>query len=107
VRVLLSLDMSRPENARPPDQLVRGDNDFPVAWIKHEGKGRVFYTSLGHNPEIYRTAQVLQHYLDGIQFALGDLRADATPSAKLKQRPSAAPAPDSPAVVIDETGARD
>ena len=107
VRVLLSLDMSRPENARPPDQLVRGDNDFPVAWIKHEGKGRVFYTSLGHNPEIYRTAQVLQHYLDGIQFALGDLRADGTPSAKLKPLPPPAPAPENPAVVIDETGARD
>jgi len=30
----------------------------------------VFYTSLGTNPEIYRTPQILQHYLDGIQFAL-------------------------------------
>jgi hypothetical protein len=29
---------------------------------------------------------VLQHYLDGIQFALGDLQADATPSAKLGKR---------------------
>ncbi len=93
VHLVLSLDMSRPENARPRDQLVRDDNDFPIAWIRHEGNGRVFYTSLGHNPEIYRTPQILQHYLDGIQFALGDLRADATPSAKLKPQPRAAPAP--------------
>jgi type 1 glutamine amidotransferase len=84
-----------------PAQLVRDDNDFPIAWIKREGSGRVFYTSLGHNPEIYRTPQILQHYLDGIQFALGDLRADATPSAKLKQQPPAAPAPESSTVVID------
>ena len=103
VRVVLSLDMSRPENARPRDQLVRDDNDFPIAWIKREGNGRVFYTSLGHNPEIYRTPQILQHYLDGIQFALGDLRADATASAKLRQQPLAAPAPESSTVVIDES----
>jgi hypothetical protein len=29
---------------------------------------------------------VLQHYLDGIQFALGDLTADTTPSAKLVKK---------------------
>ena len=107
VHVVLSLDMSRLENARPRDQLVRDDNDFPIAWIRHEGNGRVFYTSLGHNPEIYRTPQILQHYLDGIQFVLGDLRADATPSAKLKPQPSAAPAPESSSVVIDESRAAD
>ena len=55
------------------------------------------------NPEIYRTPQILQHYLDGIQFALGDLAADATPSASLSSQPRAALAPVSPAVVIDST----
>jgi type 1 glutamine amidotransferase len=102
VHVLMSLDMSRQENARPADQVVRDDGDFPIAWLRSEGKGRVFYTSLGHNPEIYRTPQLLQHYLDGIQFALGDLPADATPSTDLKPPPTPAPAPASPAVVIDE-----
>jgi len=103
VHVLLSLDMARPENARKPEQLVRDDGDFPIAWIRHSGRGRVFYSSLGHNPEIYRTPQILQHYLDGIQFALGDLAADATPSASLRPQPRAALAPVSPAVVIDST----
>jgi len=102
IHVLLSLDMSRQENARPPDQIVRDDGDFPIAWVRREGKGRVFYTSLGHNPEIYRTPQLLQHYLDGIQFALGDLSADATPSADLRPPPTPAPAPATAAVVIDE-----
>lgn len=101
VHVLLSLDMSRPENARPPDKLVRGDNDFPIAWIRREGHGRVFYCSLGHNPEIYSTREILQHYLDGIQFAIGDLRADATPTDELQAPPAAAPAPATPAAVID------
>jgi hypothetical protein len=106
VHVLMSLDMSRPQNGRPADQIVRDDGDFPIAWIRTEGKGRVFYSSLGHNPEIYRTPQVLQHYLDGLQFALGDLPADATPSADLRSQPVAAPAPASPEVVIDEIAAK-
>ena len=80
-RELLSLDMSKPGNARPADQLVRTDGDFPIAWIKREGKGRVFYTCLGHNAELYSMPSVLQHYLDGIQYAIGDLRADDAPSA--------------------------
>jgi type 1 glutamine amidotransferase len=102
VHVLLSLDMARPENARKPELIVRDDGDFPIAWIRHAGRGRVFYSSLGHNPEIYRTPQLLQHYLDGIQFALGDLAADATPSASLGRQPAVAGAPASAAVVLDE-----
>lgn len=93
-RVLLSLDMSRPENARPGDALKRTDGDFPVSWIKTRGAGRVFYTSLGHNKDIFTTPEILQHILDGLQFALGDLSADATPSASLRTQPTPALAPD-------------
>ena len=92
-RVLLSLDMSQPENARPPDMIVRSDNDFPIAWIRQQGRGRVFYTSLGHNPELYETRQILQHYLDGIQYALGDLRALSESSATLPHPATPALAP--------------
>lgn len=78
-RVLLSLDMADPRNKK--DQGInRTDNDFAIAWIKTFGKGRVFYCSLGHNPEVYWNPAVVQHYLDGIQYALGDLKADDTPS---------------------------
>lgn len=106
VHVLMSLDMARPENARKPEQIVRADEDFPIAWIRVQGKGRVFYSSLGHNPELYRTREILQHYLDGIQFALGDLKADATPSAQRKHAPSPAPAPEWPAPVINAPAAQ-
>jgi len=54
----------------------RTDNDFGVSWYKSygdEGKGRVFYCSLGHNDHIYWNPSVLSHYLAGIQYALGDL----------------------------------
>jgi type 1 glutamine amidotransferase len=97
VRVLLSLDMSKPQNARDPKNIHRSDNDFPICWVKQTGDGgRVFYCSLGHNPSIYWTPQVLQVYLDGIQYALGDLPVDATPSAKLSPQPEAALAPETP-----------
>ncbi len=57
------------------------------------GDGRVFYCSLGHNKEIYWNKAVLQHYLAGIQWALGDLKVDDTPSAKLAKQPEPALAP--------------
>lgn len=52
--------------------IKRTDGDFAISWIKNQGKGRVFYCSLGHNEHIYWTPEVLGYYLGGIQFALGD-----------------------------------
>ncbi|MHC4175864.1 MAG: ThuA domain-containing protein [Planctomycetota bacterium] len=89
LRVLLGLDMTKKVNL--PGS--REDKDNAVAWIRRFGKGRVFYCSLGHNNQIFWTPQILQHYLDGIQYAMGDLKADDTPSAKLSKRPKIVPAP--------------
>lgn len=85
LRILLSLDMSK-----TPDRGQREDKDHAVAWVKTHGKGRVFYSSLGHRAEIFRSPALMQFYLDGIQFALGDLDVDTTPSAKLEEEPRAA-----------------
>lgn len=71
--VLASLDTDKTDMTKKGIQ--RTDNDFAVSWVRASGKGRVFYCSLGHNPEIFWNPTVLQHYLDGIQFALGDLKA--------------------------------
>jgi type 1 glutamine amidotransferase len=54
----------------------RTDEDYGVSWLKYHGQGRVFYCSLGHNDHIYANPQVLEHYLKGIQWALGDLEAE-------------------------------
>ncbi len=84
LRVLLSLDMSDKRNMMvKKEQIHRKDNDFAISYIQTWGKGRVFYCSFGHNKFIFWHPQILQHYLDGIQYALGDLPADATPSAEL------------------------
>jgi type 1 glutamine amidotransferase len=80
LRILLHLD---PERSAPVKGLKRTDNDYAVAWVQSVGKGRVFYTSIGHNDHIYQNPLMLTHYLAGIQFACGDLKADTTPSAKI------------------------
>ena len=61
---------------------TRKDTFYPVSWLSTFGKGRTFYCSLGHNQAIYWNTPVLTHYLAGLQYALGDLDADAKPAAK-------------------------
>lgn len=82
LRVLLSLNFDD-EATNEAEGIRPNDVDVPVSWVRNFGKGRVFYSSLGHNPHVYWNPAVLQHYLDGIQFALGDLPADATPSLEV------------------------
>lgn len=78
-RVLVSLDLADPTTGGVQQGVKRTDKDFAVAWIKNHGQGRVFYCSLGHADNVFQDAAVLGFYLDGIQFALGDLKADANP----------------------------
>lgn len=74
-RMLLELDADKMDLSKGS----RGDRGYPVSWIDTYGRGRVFYCSLGHRDEIFWNPAVLKHYLAGIQYALGDLEADATP----------------------------
>jgi hypothetical protein len=57
----------------------RTDKDFAVSWAKMYGKGRVFYSTLGHVPENWDRADVQTMYLEAIKWALGLTKADATP----------------------------
>lgn len=98
LRVLLSLDMSKPKNAEPlKNEKWKGKIedptkiDVPVSWCREIGKGRLFYTNLGHNDMTFADKTVLQHMLDGIQYALGDIEADAIPSDKIKVEVVSAP----------------
>lgn len=76
LRVLLRLDLSKmPANP----QLRRTDGDFPLAWAKNYGKGRVFYSSLGHAAETWDNRDVALMYFEAIKWALGLTVGDATP----------------------------
>ncbi|MHC4486984.1 MAG: ThuA domain-containing protein [Planctomycetota bacterium] len=72
VHVIASLDLNRME-----DPQKRTDKDYAVSWVRAYGKGRVFYTTLGHEPATYWNPVFLKHLLAGVQFAIGDLHYDA------------------------------
>lgn len=83
LRVLTSVDygkMSAEDKAK--EQFPRDDGDYALSWIKRDGKGRVFYMAHGHNEKIYAITPLLQHLLYGMQYALGDLKADDEPRQK-------------------------
>lgn len=70
VRVLLSLDTTAMDLSKQP-HLVKG-GDYPQAWTREYGKGRSFYTSLGHRDDIWRSDPVFRaHITGGIRWALG------------------------------------
>ncbi len=81
LHVLMSIDLAK-SGPPEPQFAVRPDNDYGLVWIKSEGKGRVFNCALGHSVLLFGTPQLSQMVFAGIQFALGDLDADTTPSAK-------------------------
>jgi len=83
LRILLNLDPERSDKPKK-GKTRREDGDYAVCWVQSVGEGRVFYTSLGHNHHIYSNTLMLKHYLAGIQFAVGDLEADTTPSAQIR-----------------------
>jgi type 1 glutamine amidotransferase len=70
VNVLLSLDPSR-WNFPPSDRLHRTDKDFAIAWAKMYGKGRVFYSTLGHSHESWQDPDVRTMYFEAIKWGLG------------------------------------
>jgi hypothetical protein len=69
VNVLLSIDSEKSDLAGQPE-MQRG-GDYPQAWWRSFGRGRVFYTSLGHRDDIWSSDPVFRaHILGGIRWAL-------------------------------------
>ena len=89
VHGLLTLD-KHPNDKTP--------GDYPISWSKLYGKGRVFYTSLGHREDVWDpnwtdkngkrenskeiSAAYQKHILGGIQWALGLEKGDGKPQSK-------------------------
>jgi uncharacterized protein len=65
--VLLSLDPGSVDVRKGK----RADADYALAWRRECGKGRVFYTALGHRPEVWTDERFRVHLLGGIRWALG------------------------------------
>jgi uncharacterized protein len=69
-----------------PNTLVPGD--YPIAWSKQVGRGKLFYTSLGHREDVWLNPDYQKHILGGIKWALGLEDGDSKPqkfTAKLSR----------------------
>ena len=69
VKVLISIDEKSYKGGENGDK-------HPMAWYHNFDGGRVFYTELGHTNESYTEPMFLKHILGGIQYAIGNNKAD-------------------------------
>lgn len=77
VRIILSAG-----EFKPGDKLARKDADYALSWCKEYGKGKVFYTSLGHRKDVWENPTYQQHLIAGLKWAAGQVPGDATPTGK-------------------------
>jgi type 1 glutamine amidotransferase len=70
--------------AEEPENNRRTDGDYALSYIQKVGNGRVFVQLLGHDESHYKIPSMLDHLMRGMQYALGDLKADDSPGPALK-----------------------
>ena len=80
LRVLAHLDVEASKLDMKNPRVHRTDNDYPVAWSKMYGKGRVFYSSLGHAAEFWDDPNVQKMYFEAIKWSLGMTEGESKPS---------------------------
>jgi type 1 glutamine amidotransferase len=81
VHVILSII---PDDSWKPNH-VRKDNDYAISWCHEVGKGKVFYTSMGHRRESWRDPRFQESLIGGLKWSLGLAKGDATPSANVSK----------------------
>jgi len=74
-RPLLYIEVDKLEDVR---KAVSNNINY-VSWVKRHGKGRVFYSSPSHNAQSMDNPELLQFFLDGMQYVVGDLKCDDSP----------------------------
>jgi type 1 glutamine amidotransferase/tetratricopeptide (TPR) repeat protein len=78
VRVLISLDMQRTELKKP--------YHVPIAWCREYGRGKVFYTELGHRDDVWTNPKYQEHLVGAIRWLLEMDERDAKPNPELHER---------------------
>ena len=77
---LLYFDNAQIRSQRANQELKSGKTY--VAWIRPEGKGKVMYIAPSHNAQSFENPALLQFFLDGLQYVVGDVNCDETPTKK-------------------------
>lgn len=76
IHVILSMNTGNEEQIKKGK---RADHDYAIAWCRDYGKGKVFYTSLGHREDVWTNPVYQAHLLGGLLWAMGLEAGDATP----------------------------
>ncbi len=80
LHVILVQDCTGMSKKAAADRRCYDRPPFPCTWARMYGKGRVFYTSLGHREDVWSSKIFEQIVLGGLSWALGRFQADITPN---------------------------
>jgi type 1 glutamine amidotransferase len=78
LHIILSVDNSSIDVSKGK----RMDQDYAISWGQEFGKGRSFYTSLGHRKDVWKDERFQHHLIGGLKWAMKDAEGSAAPSAK-------------------------
>jgi type 1 glutamine amidotransferase len=78
LHIILSVDNSSLDLSKGQ----RKDKDYAISWCQEYGKGRSFYTSLGHRKDVWQDERFQKHLIGGLKWAMKEAEGDATPSGK-------------------------
>jgi len=86
VNVLMRMDETKLDYVNPQYgvKTTREDKDQALAWSKMYGKGRVFYSSLGHTKEAWDDPLVRTHYLEAVKWVTGRTEGSTASHPKVK-----------------------
>lgn len=80
LHVILVQDCTGMNKSDPLDRRCYDRPPYPATWARMHGKGRVFYTSMGHREDVWTNKIFRQILLGGLSWALGDVAADIAPN---------------------------
>lgn len=80
LHVILVQECAGMNKDQPIDRRCYDRPPFPATWARMHGRGRVFYTSLGHREDVWTNHVFQQILMGGLSWALGRLEADITPN---------------------------
>jgi uncharacterized protein len=77
MQVLLVQDVNSMEEAR-----YKNAGNYPQTWARMHGKGRVFYSSMGHREDVWQNPYFQKILMGGLAWAAGNVDADVKPNFK-------------------------
>jgi type 1 glutamine amidotransferase len=70
------------ETGSMEEQVYKDRKPYPETWARAQGKGRVFYSSMGHREDVWTNPMFQQILLGGLSWAAGNIQAEVKPNLK-------------------------